>query len=98
MGTRPGLSANAVARMASHFFLYNSELFRIHITRRFYPAIALAGHAFEAVLAVWIVSWHLIAPVLISALAAVVNKPYLFDDAVIMSIVVGMSPLFDQRY
>jgi hypothetical protein len=32
------------------------QLFRIHHSRRICPAITLAGHAFEAVLAVWIVS------------------------------------------
>jgi hypothetical protein len=65
MGTSAGLSANAIARWARHFFLYNCELFRIHITRLFYPAIALAGHAFIAVIAVWVVTWHSITPFLI---------------------------------
>ena len=97
MGTRAGFSANAVARREANLLLYNCELFRIHHSRRIYPAIALAGHAFEAVLAVWIVSWHLIAPVLISALPAAVNIPYLSDDDVIVTIVLGMSLMFDQR-
>ena len=60
MGTGAGLSSNTLARWARHFFLYNSELFRIHITCLFYPAIALAGHTFETVIAVWIVTWHLL--------------------------------------
>jgi hypothetical protein len=65
MRTRAGLSANAITRVARHTLLYNCKLFRIHHSRLFYPAIALAGHAFIAVIAVWIVTWHSITPFLI---------------------------------
>lgn len=62
MGARTGLSANAIACWARHLLLYNCELFSIHHSRLFYPAIALTSQAFEAVVAVWIVSWHIVAP------------------------------------
>lgn len=98
MRTCAGLSANAIACWARHALLYNCEPFRIHHSRLFYPAIAFAGHAFETVIAVWIVTWHSITPVLISALIATVNIPCLSDNDAILPIVVGVLPVYDQRF
>jgi len=73
------------------------DLTRPHTSSGIYGTISTTGRAFKAVIAVWIVTWHLITPVLVSALAAALNIPYLSDDDVIVSIVVGVSPMFDQR-
>jgi hypothetical protein len=62
MRTRAGLSANTIARWTRYALLYNCELFRIHHSRLFYPAIAVAGKAFKAVIAARIVTWHFIIP------------------------------------
>jgi hypothetical protein len=64
VNTRARLSANPFACRACHFLFDNCEPFRVHIARRLYPAIALTGHTLEAVIAVWVVTWHLLVPVL----------------------------------
>lgn len=106
MSARARLSANAVTRWARHLLFDHCELFRIHHARRIYPAIAFAGHTFETVIAVWVVPWHLVAPVLMVLFLAATFRvrrsgqhTYLSDaDDVMVSLVASMPPIFDQRY
>lgn len=62
--TSAGLSSSAVARWTFHLFSSHVELFRVHVARRIYPALTVTGSALVAVRAIWIVTWHLIAPIL----------------------------------
>lgn len=62
MRTRAELSSGAIARWARHALLYNCEPFRIHHSRLLYPPIAPADWAFETIVAIRVVTGHLITP------------------------------------
>jgi len=71
-----------------------------------FPAIALAGQAFETVIEVWIVTWHSITPLRILPIFTTTfrvyrsgRRPYLSDaEDVILPLLASMSSMLDQRY
>lgn len=60
------LSAKPFTRWAVHQLFSHVELFRVHVSRRIYLTLTMTGSALVAVRALWIVTLHLIAPVLIT--------------------------------
>lgn len=63
MGSRTRLSTNAIACWARYPFFDDFEILGIYISGLFYRAIAATGQAFEAIVAVWIVTRHVVTPV-----------------------------------
>ena len=64
MGSRAGLSANAIACRAGYPLFNDFEGLGVPHSGPFYLTISTAGQALETVGAVWVVAWHIIPPVL----------------------------------